>query len=92
MSIMFASTTRDTPASTSTSTSTSTSSVLTERTLHQLEQAADEHTVDTVLRSVLARRRAVRDARREHAAAQARREHELFMQRTLLRTGLVHLR
>lgn len=85
MSIMFASTTRDTPASTSTST------VLTERALHQLEQAADEHTVDTVLRSVLARRRAVRDARREHAAAQARREHELFMQRTLLRAGLVHL-
>ena len=61
-------------------------------TLEQLVQTGDEHTVEALLQSFLARRRAVRQARREQVAEQARREHELLMQRTVLGAGLTHLR
>lgn len=60
--------------------------------LRRLEQVADETAVDALLRSFLARRRAVRQARREQAIRQARHEHELLVQRALLGTGLSHLR
>lgn len=56
------------------------------------ELAADERSVDSLLTQLLARRRAVRQALREQAAAQARRENEQAMQRALLGTGLSHLR
>lgn len=60
--------------------------------LSRLDQLADESTVDSLLTRVLARRRAVRRARRLLAVEQARQEHELQMQRALLGTGLAHLR
>lgn len=60
--------------------------------LSRLEQVADDHAVDALLRGFLARRRAVRQARREQAIQQARHEHELLTQRALLGTGLSHLR
>ncbi|MGO1226493.1 MULTISPECIES: hypothetical protein [unclassified Brachybacterium] len=60
--------------------------------LRRLEQVADEDAVDTLLKGFLARRRAVREARRQQAAQQARHEHELLVQRALLGTGLSHLR
>lgn len=66
--------------------------VTTERTLRRLEQLADDRAVDALLRSFLARRRAVRQARSEQAALRARREHEQLVQRTLLDAGLAHLR
>lgn len=62
------------------------------RTLDQLMQTVDEQTVEALLQSFLARRRAVRQARRELAAEQAHREHELLVQRTVLGAGLTHLR
>lgn len=55
-------------------------------------QTVDEQTVEALLQSFLARRRAVRQARRELAAEQAHREHELLVQRTVLGAGLTHLR
>lgn len=60
--------------------------------LRRLEQVADEDAVDTLLKGFLARHRAVREARRQQAAQQARHEHELLVQRALLGTGLAHLR
>lgn len=60
--------------------------------LRRLEQVADEAAVETLLAGFLARRRAVRQARREQAVRQARHEHELHVQRALLGTGLTHLR
>lgn len=76
-----------------TSTSTSTlDEAVTDRSLRQLEQVTDEFAVETRMRSFLARRRAVRQARREQAAAQARHEHELLVQRALHGSGLAHLR
>lgn len=60
--------------------------------LRRLEQVADEDAVDTLLKGFLARRRAVREARRQLAIQQARHEHELLRQRALLGSGLVHLR
>lgn len=60
--------------------------------LGRLERLPDEVAVDSLLTSFLARRRAVRRARREIAVRQARHEHEMFMQRALLGTGLAHLR
>ncbi|ASK66924.1 hypothetical protein CFK39_15165 [Brachybacterium avium] len=63
-----------------------------DRSLRRLEHAGDDHAVDALLRRFLARRRAVRQARRELAARQARHEHELLTQRALLGTGLSHLR
>lgn len=62
------------------------------RAVDQLVQTADEHTVEALLQVFLTRRRAVRQARREEAAEQARREHELLMQHALLGAGLTHLR
>lgn len=71
--------------------------VLTEGGLRRLAQLADElavddRDIDALLRELLTRRRAVRQALREQAAAQARREHEELVQRALLGTGLAHLR
>ena len=63
-----------------------------ERTLRRLEQLSDDHALDALLRSVLARRRAVRQARREQAIDAARHEHELVGQGALLQAGLAHLR
>lgn len=60
--------------------------------LRRLEQFADEAAVETLLTSFLARRRAMRQARREQAVRQARHEHEVQMQQALLGTGLTHLR
>ena len=60
--------------------------------LHRLAQCVDESAVESVLRSILARRRAVRQARREQASRQARHENELHVQRALLGSGLSHLR
>lgn len=60
--------------------------------LSRLERLPDEVAVDSLLTSFLARRRAVRRARREIAIQQARHEHELLMQRALLGTCLAHLR
>jgi len=53
---------------------------------------ADQRALDAQLRAHLARRRAVRLARREAAAAQARLENERAMQRALLGAGLAQLR
>lgn len=71
---------------------TTAAAVTTDRSLRQLEQLADDRTVDVLLQRFLARRRAVRRARRELAAEQARREHDQLVQRTLLGSGLIHLR
>jgi hypothetical protein len=70
-------------------TSTSTS---TDRTLWALAQVTDERTVETLLQGFLTRRRAVRRARREQAAAQARHEHEMLVQRAMIGSGLANLR
>lgn len=64
----------------------------TDHTLRRLEQVTDEYAVDALLQSFLARRRAVRQACREQAAEQVRREHELLVHRTVLAAGLTHLR
>lgn len=66
---------------------TSTSTVL-----DRLDRFTDDAAVDSLLRSFLARRRALRQARRQLALEQVRHEHELLMQRALLSTGLAHLR
>ncbi|WP_394214722.1 hypothetical protein [Brachybacterium vulturis] len=60
--------------------------------LRRLEQLSDADALETALTRFLARRRAVRRARRELAVRQARQEHELLMQQALLGTGLSHLR
>ncbi|HEX7352762.1 hypothetical protein [Brachybacterium sp.] len=66
---------------------TSTASVL-----HRLDRFPDEVAVDTLLTSFLARRRALRRARKELAVQQARQEHEMLHQHALLGAGLTHLR
>ena len=75
-----------------TTTLTTTAALTTDRSLCQLEQIADDRTVDVLLQRFLARRRAVRQARRELAAEQARGEHDQLVQRSLLASGLIHLR
>lgn len=60
--------------------------------LQRLDRFADEAAVDSLLTSFLARRRALRRARQQHAVQQARHEHEMLQQRALLGAGLIHLR
>ncbi|ATG52227.1 hypothetical protein CFK38_12350 [Brachybacterium vulturis] len=84
--------TLDQNTTSTTATGTTFDPTIADRSLRQLEQVTDEHAVDALLRDFLVRRRAVRQARRELAAQQARQEHELLVQRALLGTGLAHLR
>ncbi len=58
----------------------------------RLDRLTDEIAVDTLLTSILTRRRALRRARRQLAAEQARQEYERFLERTLLGAGVSHLR